>query len=164
MTFALNSTPGVAEARFEDARTAKPKTLKNQIKVRILVFKQPGDADALSWVAGATLLLVSEQLKTARNIAIVVVIAAAVYFIPGGGRAANTFEAALWVAFAIGIGYLGLRLYREPRIAIHGLGDRHRALLYGGIVLAFFAYAAHGRMWETARRARLVPARGSCVR
>jgi hypothetical protein len=92
---------------------------------------------------------VSDRLKTARNIAIIVVIAAAVYFIPGGGRAASTFEAALWVAFSAGLGYLGLRLYREHRVSIHGLGDRHRAMLYGGVVLAFFAYASRHRMWET---------------
>lgn len=88
-------------------------------------------------------------MKMARNIAIVVVIAAAVYFIPGGGRAAGTFEATLWVAFCLGLGYFGLRMYRESRVTVHGLGDRHRGILYGGIVLAFFAYAAHGHMWET---------------
>jgi hypothetical protein len=91
----------------------------------------------------------SERTKMARNIAIVLVIAAAVYFIPGGGRAAGTFEAALWVAFSIGLGYFGLRLYRESRVTIHGLGDRHRAILYGGVALAFFAYAARKHMFET---------------
>jgi len=90
-----------------------------------------------------------EPLKTLRNIAIVVGIAAAVYFIPGGGRVASTFEAALWVAFGIGIGYLGLRLYREHRVTIHGLGDRHRALLYGGVALGAFLLAGRTRMWHT---------------
>jgi hypothetical protein len=88
-------------------------------------------------------------MKMARNIAIVVVIAAAVYFIPGGGRAAGTFEATLWVAFGIGLGYAGLRMYRESRVRVHGLGDRHRAMLYAGAALAFFAYAARRHMWET---------------
>jgi hypothetical protein len=91
----------------------------------------------------------SDSLKTARNIAIVVLIAAAVYFLPGGGRAANTFEGLLWVAFGVGIGYLGLRGYREYRVALHGLGDRHRGLLYGGIAGAVFAYMARARMWQT---------------
>jgi len=88
-----------------------------------------------------------ERMKTARNVAIVLAIAAAVYFLPGGGRAAHTFEAALWVAFGLGVGYLGLRLYREHRVAIHGLGDRHRALLYGAVALGVFAYVARPRMW-----------------
>jgi len=90
---------------------------------------------------------VSQQLKTARNVAIVLGIAAAVYFIPGGGRAANTFEAALWVAFGLGIGYLGLRMYREHHVALYGLGERHRGLLYGAVALAVFLYAVRTRMW-----------------
>ena len=94
-------------------------------------------------------------MKTARNVAIVLAIAAAVYFLPGGGRAASTFEAALWVAFGLGIGYLGLRLYREHRVALHGLGDRHRALLYGAIALAVFAYVgAVAHVADGVRRAR----------
>ncbi len=91
----------------------------------------------------------SDRLKLARNVAIVLVIAAAVYFLPGGGRAASTFEAALWVAFGLGIGYAGLRLYREHRVALYGLGDRHRAMLYGAVALGVFAYMARARMWLT---------------
>ena len=76
-------------------------------------------------------------------------IAAAVDSLPGGGRVASTFEAALWVAFAVGIAYLGLRLYREHRISLDSLGDRHRALLYGGVALGVFVLAARRRLWET---------------
>jgi hypothetical protein len=89
------------------------------------------------------------ELKTLRNVAIIVAIAFAVYLIPGGGRAASTFEAALVTAFALGIGYLLVRLYREHRIAIHGLGDRHRALLYAAIVAGAFDVLARARMWES---------------
>jgi hypothetical protein len=88
-------------------------------------------------------------MRTARNIAIIVAIAAAVHFIPGGGRVAAAFEAALWAAFGIGFGYLGVRLYRERRVWIYGLGDRHRALLYTGLAAALFAWAARSRMWAT---------------
>lgn len=90
-----------------------------------------------------------EPLKTARNVAIVGAIAAAVYFLPGGGRAASTFEAALWVAFGAGIAYLGLRMYRENRVALYGLGDRYRGLLYGGLAGAVFLLTARPRMWNT---------------
>ncbi|HWD10590.1 MAG TPA: hypothetical protein VG366_02010 [Solirubrobacteraceae bacterium] len=88
-------------------------------------------------------------MKTARNVAIVLAIAAAVYLLPGGGRAAATFEAALWVAFGGGIAFLALRFYREQRVTIHGLGDSHRALLYGAAALAAFAWMARSRMWST---------------
>src|ERR1700685_1784641 len=87
-----------------------------------------------------TRLSAMNQLKTARNVAIILAIAAAVYFIPGGGRAASTFEAALWVAFGLGIGYFGLRMYREHHMTLYGLGDRHRGLLYGAVALAVFVW------------------------
>jgi hypothetical protein len=90
-----------------------------------------------------------ERMKTARNVAIVLAIAAAVYLLPGGGRAAATFEAALWVAFGGGMAFLALRLYREQRVTIHSLGDWHRALLYGAVAAAAFAWMARSRMWET---------------
>jgi hypothetical protein len=90
---------------------------------------------------------VSEQLKTARNVLIILAIAAAVYFIPGGGTAASTFEAALWAAFGLGIGYFALRMYREHHITLFGLGDRHRGLLYGAVALGVFAWMVRKRMW-----------------
>jgi hypothetical protein len=90
-----------------------------------------------------------ERTRTARNVAIVLALGAAVYFIPGGGRVASAFEAALWVAFAIGIAYLCLRLYRERQFVLTSLGDRHRGLLYGGVALAVFCYMARSRMWQT---------------
>ena len=87
-----------------------------------------------------------------RNVAIVLAIAALVYLISNGergGRAELTFEAVLWSAFGLGIGYVGLRLYREHRISLHSLGDRHRAMLYGGAALGVFDVAARRRMWHT---------------
>lgn len=84
-----------------------------------------------------------------RNVAILLAIAAAVYFIPGGGRAASTFEAVLLVAFGLGIGFFGVWMYREHRISLHSLGDFHRAMLYGAIALALFLWVARARMWLT---------------
>jgi hypothetical protein len=92
---------------------------------------------------------VGEQLKTVRNVAILLAIAAAVFFIPGGGRAAHTFEAVLLTAFGLGAGYFGLYMYREQRISLHGLGDHHRGLLYGAVALAVFEWVGHDRMWQT---------------
>ncbi len=89
------------------------------------------------------------ELKTARNVAIVLVIAAAVFLLPGGGRAADTFTALIYVGFGVGFGFLGLYLYRENRVAIHGLGDRYRALFYGALATTMFAIVARARMWET---------------
>lgn len=90
-----------------------------------------------------------EHAKTARNVAIVLLIAAAVYFLPAGGRAASAFQAALGAGLGIAIAFLAVRGYRERRISIHSLGDWHRALLYGAIALAVFEWVARARMWET---------------
>ena len=90
-----------------------------------------------------------ERWRSVRNIAIIVVIGVGVYYLPGGGHAANGFEGLLWVLFAVGISYLGLRFYRENHFRLSALGDRHRGLLYGGIALAVFCYMSRLRMWET---------------
>ena len=90
-----------------------------------------------------------ERWKTARNVAIVVAIGLAVYFIPGGGRAASGFEAALWAAFGVGMAYLGLRLYRESHFRLAALGEHHRGLLYGSVALACFCYMGRTRMWQS---------------
>jgi hypothetical protein len=91
------------------------------------------------------------DLRTARNVAIVALIAAAVFLLPGGGQAADTFESALLIGFGVGFGYLGLRLYREYRVTLHGLGDRHRAALYGSLALAAFEIVGYSRMVQHSR-------------
>jgi hypothetical protein len=90
-----------------------------------------------------------DRLRVARNIAIVALIAAAVEFLPGGGRAVEAFAAALWVVFAGGLAFFAYRLYRERRVDLHSLGDRHRAMLYAAIAVAFATAAAQPRMWQT---------------
>jgi hypothetical protein len=90
-----------------------------------------------------------DRLKVVRNIAIIASIAAAVEFLPGGGRAVSAFSAALWVVFAAGFAYFAYRVYRERHVALYSLGDRHRVLLYGAIAVGFTTLAARLRMWET---------------
>lgn len=90
-----------------------------------------------------------DRYRTARNVAIVALIAAAVFLLPGGGRAASTFEGILLVGFGVGFGYLGLRLYREYRVTRHGLGDRYRATLYGSLAAIAFVAIGQKRMWQT---------------
>lgn len=90
-----------------------------------------------------------DRLRVVRNIAIIALIAAAVEFLPGGGRVVSAFSAALWVVFAAGFGYFAYRIYRERHVDLFSLGDRHRALLYGAIAVGFVTLAARIRMWET---------------
>ncbi len=88
-------------------------------------------------------------MKTARNIAILLLIAAAVDLLPGGGRAASTFGAVLGVVFAAGLGYAAIWYYRRNRVAIYSLGDQRRGLLYGALAVGVVTVAAKERMWQS---------------
>jgi hypothetical protein len=90
-----------------------------------------------------------DRKKTARNVAILLLLAAAVAYLPGGSRAAATFQTILGVIFMLGLGFAGLRLYLSRRLDIYGLGDRRRALLYGALGVGTVTVAAKPRMWET---------------
>jgi len=89
-----------------------------------------------------------DRMRTMRNVAIIALIAAAVHFLPGGGRVAEAFAATLWVVFMVGAGYLCYRLYRERRVDLYGLG-RYRVLLYGAVAVGYVAVAGRVRMWQT---------------
>jgi hypothetical protein len=89
-----------------------------------------------------------DRTKTARNVAILLLLAAAVAFLPGGGRAAATLQTILGVAFSLGIGFAGVRFYQAHRVDIYSLGERRRALLYGAAGVGVVTLAAKPRMWE----------------
>jgi hypothetical protein len=84
-----------------------------------------------------------------RNIAIILALAAIVYFVPGGGDAAALIGALLSTAILASFVMLAARFYRERRMDIVGLGDRWRALLYGAIGVIVLAMAARARLVET---------------
>jgi hypothetical protein len=88
-------------------------------------------------------------MRTAANVAIVLAIAAAIEFLPGGGTVARTVVAVLEVGFVAGIAYFVARLYREHRVALYSLGDRNRALLYGASAVGLVTIAARTRMEQT---------------
>jgi predicted membrane channel-forming protein YqfA (hemolysin III family) len=90
-----------------------------------------------------------ERAKTVRNIAIIALIAAAVFLLPGGDQASHTAEGVLQVLFGLAIAFIALRFYRERRMTIHSLGDGYRALLYGALAAAAVLALAKIRMWET---------------
>jgi multisubunit Na+/H+ antiporter MnhB subunit len=88
-------------------------------------------------------------MKVARNVLIVLAIAAVVQFAPGGGDTAALVNAILFTLLNVVFVYFGVRFYREHRVDIHSLGDRGRALLYGGLAGIVLALAATGRWLDT---------------
>jgi hypothetical protein len=81
--------------------------------------------------------------QTLRNVAIILGLAAAVDFLPGGGEAAATVLAALTMAFFAAIAWLLYRVYHEQQLTLATLSDGRRAVLFGavgGIALLIVGY------------------------
>lgn len=72
-------------------------------------------------------------MQTARNIAIIMLLALAITVLPGGDEAADTILLALTMAFMTAIGFLAYRLYRDQEMTISSLSDPQRAGLFGAV-------------------------------
>jgi hypothetical protein len=84
-----------------------------------------------------------------RNVIIVLLIAALVVAIPGGGTGANTLIAAISLLFFGSFVFIGSRMYREHRVAIYSLGDGRRAIVYGAAAVAVLVISATSKMWSS---------------
>lgn len=83
------------------------------------------------------------MLQTVRNVAIILALAAAIDFLPGGGAAAATVLSALTMIFYAAIAVLIYRLYREQQLTLSTLSDVRKAGLFGAagaIALLIVAY------------------------
>lgn len=86
---------------------------------------------------------------TVRNVLIVVLIAAAVAFAPGGGTTADVIVQAISLIFLGAILWVALVLYRQHRVALYSLGDGRRAALYGAASVLAITLTATSRLWTT---------------
>jgi hypothetical protein len=91
---------------------------------------------------------VPDRLKLPFEIAIILVIAAALQFIPGGHKTLEALFAALWSILLVGLFFVCIMQYREHRVALYSLGDGRRALLYGTTAVLVVTLAATERMWH----------------
>lgn len=85
----------------------------------------------------------------ARNVLIILAIAAAVAFIPGGDRTATFIGSFLSIGVLTSLVLIAGRSYREHRVTIFALGDQHRALLYGALGAIVLGLAARERLLDT---------------
>jgi multisubunit Na+/H+ antiporter MnhB subunit len=89
-------------------------------------------------------------MTAVRNILIIAALAAVVRFAPGGGNTAALINAILLTLLNVVFVFFGVRFYRERRLDIYALGDRGRALLYGGLAGIVLALAGTNRWLDTA--------------
>jgi hypothetical protein len=87
-------------------------------------------------------------MKTARNWAIIALIALVVVVVPGGGPAFNVIMSVLSIAFFLAIAMFGYRLYVENRFTIDALSDRQRFVLYASIGVAMLNFTATSRLFD----------------
>ncbi len=85
----------------------------------------------------------------ARNILVVLILAAALAVLPGAGVAAGLLSTALSLALLAGLALFAARLYRQHRLDLDGLGEQRRALLYGALAVAVLTLTASSRLWAT---------------
>jgi hypothetical protein len=88
------------------------------------------------------------NLRFARNLAIVALVALAITVLPGGGPTLDVVLTLITVAFFAAIALLGYRLYREHHFTLDALEPRQRLVLYASVGLAFLTFAATQRMFE----------------
>jgi hypothetical protein len=74
-------------------------------------------------------------MRVVRNVAIILVLALGVAFVPGGGDAADTVLTALTMGFLVGIAYLVYTLGRQNQLTLVSLSDGRRAILFGALGL-----------------------------
>jgi hypothetical protein len=88
-------------------------------------------------------------VKAARNALIILAIAAAVAFLPGGWPAAAFFGTLLSLIMFGGLAWFVARLYVDHRLDLFSIGDRNRALLYGAVAVVVLTLAASNRLFQT---------------
>lgn len=86
---------------------------------------------------------------TLRNVLIVLVLAALVALVPGGGTGASVAGQALSLAFLGALAYFASVMYRQHRVTLYSLGDTRRAILYVSVGVALLTITATTRLWNT---------------
>jgi hypothetical protein len=88
-------------------------------------------------------------MRAARDVAIILVLAAVVAFLPGGGNAADTIFAAITMCFLAGISWMLYVVGRQNELTLATLSDRRRGLLYGGLGLIALLVAGRDEMFAS---------------
>lgn len=87
--------------------------------------------------------------RTARNVAIIMVLALFVAFVPAGGHAVDAIVAVITMGFLAGIAWMIYTWSRENQLTLATLSDGRRAVLYGSFGMLALLVAGKTKMWGT---------------
>lgn len=88
-------------------------------------------------------------MKAARNVAIIMLLALGVAFLPGGGNAVNTVLTAIAMAFLAGITWMLYTLSRQNQLTLATLTDGRRAIFYGAFGMLALLVAGQDKLWSS---------------
>ena len=88
-------------------------------------------------------------MRRVRNIAIVLVLALAVAFLPAGGNIADAVLTAITIGFLAAIAWTVYVLCRQNQLTLATLSDARRAILYGALGLIALLIAGSDEMFSS---------------
>lgn len=84
-----------------------------------------------------------------RNVAIIMLLALAVAFAPGGGNAADVVLTAMTMGFLAAIAWMLFVLSRQNQLTLATLSEGRRAILYGALGLIALLIAGSNELFST---------------
>jgi hypothetical protein len=91
----------------------------------------------------------STGVRNLRNAAIILLLAAAVAFLPNGGNALDAVFTLLTICFLAGISWMLYTLSRENQLTLATLDDKRRAIFYGAFGLIALLIAGTDKLFST---------------
>jgi hypothetical protein len=89
------------------------------------------------------------SVRTLRNVAIVMLLAVVVAFVPAGGNAADTILTAITMGFLAAIAWSLYVLSRQQQLTLATLSDGRRAILYAALGLLALLIAGSDEMFAS---------------
>src|SRR6476646_7882183 len=88
-------------------------------------------------------------MRNVRNVAIILVLALGVAFIPSGGNVVEAIFAAITMGFLAGITWMLYVMSRQTQLTLATLTDRRRAILYGALGMIALLIAGTHKLFST---------------
>ncbi len=88
-------------------------------------------------------------MRTARDLAIIMLLALVVAFAPNGGNAADAILTAITMAFLAGLAWMLFVLSRQNQLTLATLTDGRRAIFYGAFGMVALLIAGNDEMFAT---------------